>query len=396
MGSLHSLRTVWRAAAWTIAWLLVFDIGTHFLVNRMAAHHPDSGLVRYFQYGKSIEAKLEETTQLPKDAPDARILSAGWLDPTQWSDLPEHPSPGADKLLALYGQSFAFNVTHAAMDMDGHLSLRGIGGPAAPPDHSYAAYLADPGNAHADMVIFGILASSVARMGSMTGMDWTFEHPAPFTFPRYRLEDGHLQAEVPVFQTERQFRDAFAERGATWQSFKKQLARSDRGFDPVTFDRTWLDQSQIALLMRRGWASHSQDYNAGVFDPARGYAAESEPIRVLKALLVDLGRRTRARGQRLIVLLEQDQGYGDALHRALGPTLAAAQIEYISSHSLFSADDPRNFQPDGHYTLGANELFAKELLRRLRASTASPGSCSADGRCESRSGRLAAAANPAH
>jgi hypothetical protein len=85
-------------------------------------------------------------------------------------------------------------------------------------------------------------------------------------------------------------------------------------------------------------------------------------------MLLDLGQRTKARGQRLIVLLEQDQGYGDSLYRALGPTLDAAHIESISTHTLFSSGDPRNFQPDGHYTLQANDLFAGRLRATIRAA----------------------------
>ena len=87
-------------------------------------------------------------------------------------------------------------------------------------------------------------------------------------------------------------------------------------------------------------------------------------------MLIDLGQRTKAKGQRLIVLLEQDQGFGDSLDRALGATLQAARIEYISTHTLFSANDPRNFQPDGHYSLEANQLFARRLQALIRSAPA--------------------------
>ena len=84
--------------------------------------------------------------------------------------------------------------------------------------------------------------------------------------------------------------------------------------------------------------------------------------------MLDLGQRTRSRRQRLIVLLEQDQGYGDSLQRVLGPTLQAAHIDYVSTHDIFSANDPRNFQADGHYTSEANALFAGRLQAMVRGA----------------------------
>ncbi len=368
LAPVRPLRVVLLSLAWMLVWLIALDVGTRAVVSRVAAHHPDAGLVRYFEYGLSIESKLDATTRLAPTAPDAMILSAGWLDPVEWRSLPTRPEPGADKLVAVYGQSFAFNATRETARLDGHLTLRRIGGPAAPPDHSYAAYLADDGNANADVVVVGILASAVSHMGAMSGADWTFEHPAPFTYPRYTLKDGRLEPEVPVFVTEQAFREAFAANSDAWRQYKAQLLRNDRGFDPLTFDRTGWDKSQIALLLRRGWVAHSQDYGDGIYDARAGFASDAGQIQVLKAILADLGRRTKARGQRLIVLLEQDQGYGDALNRALRPTLDAAHIEVISTHELFSADDPRNFQPDGHYTLAANELLARRLLTVIRSA----------------------------
>ena len=366
------VRTLLVSTLWIVLWLVVLDVATRAVVHKIAQRHPDSGLVRYFEYGLSIESKLDSSMAQPPGSQDGLILHAGWVDPAQWTDRPTQPAPGSDKLLAVYGQSFAFNVTREAVRLNGHLTLRAIGGPAAPPDHSYAAYLADTGNSRADVVIFGILASSVSRMGAMSGVDWTFEHPAPFTDPRFRLDGDKLAVESPVLATEQQFRSAFMANSTDWTRFKQQLARNDRGFDAITFNRTWLDRSQIALLMRRGWVAHGQDYNQGIYDPLAGFNPEAEQIRVLKAMLTDLGRRTSARGQRLIVLLEQDQGYGDSLNRALGPTLTAVGIDYISTDKIFSANDSRNFQADGHYAPSANELFARKLLADVRGGLPSP------------------------
>ena len=369
------LRIALVCILWIVGWLVVLDLATGWAVHRIALRNPASGIARYFEYGLSIETKLDRTTRLPPDAGDAKILKAGWLDPAQWGELPVAARPGSDLFLAVYGQSFVFNASYEAARLDGHITIRGIGGPAAPPDHSYAAYQLDTGRGHADVVVLGILASSVARMGAISGASSTFEHPAPFTYPHYVLHDGRLEAIQPVLRTEQEFRDAFAANSQAWRAFKTQLATYDRGFDPLAFDRTWWDRSQIALLLRRGWVAHAQDYSAGIYDPRKGYLADAPQIQVLKAMLVDLARQSRARGERLIVLLEHDQGYGASLRRALGPTLEQAHVEYISTDALFSADDPRNFVSDGHFSHDANELLAKALLSALRRrpSVTAPG-----------------------
>ena len=78
------------------------------------------------------------------------------------------------------------------------------------------------------------------------------KHPAPFTYPHYSLDGGTLQALMPAFTTEQGFRTALEARSTVWQTFKRELAAHDRGYDPLVFDRTPLDASQLVLLMRRG------------------------------------------------------------------------------------------------------------------------------------------------
>ena len=129
-------------------------------------------------------------------------------------------------------------------------------------------------------------------------------------------------------------------------------------------------------LVRRGWVAHRQPYEEGVYDVVSGFNAEAEEVRALKAMLVDLKRRTCQRGERLIVLLLHTQRQSDHLHRALEGTLKQADLEYVSTHALFSANDARNFVPDGHYTQEANAKLAKALLALVRNGQ---GSASAHG-----------------
>lgn len=364
---MQRFRQTLTCAVWFVFWLAAADIAVGQGLRWLAQRSPDSGLVRYFDYGRSIEGKLDRMVAEPRDSTDALILEAGWLDPVEWRRLPTKPQPGTDLLISVYGQSFANNAGREAVKRDGHITMRQIGAPAAPPDHSYAATQLDPGFGDADVIVFGILASSVARIGAMSGASVGFEHPAPFTYPHYSLDGGMLQALMPAFTTEQGFRTALEARSTVWQTFKRELAAHDRGYDPLVFDRTPLDASQLVLLMRRGWVAQRQDYNHGVYDGAHGFNPDSQPIIIGKAMLESLGKYARAQGKRLIVLLEQDRGYGDSLERAFGPTLRQAGIDYISTDKLFSSQDPNNFIADGHYTDHANGLLADALRTMIRA-----------------------------
>lgn len=358
------LPTSARVVLWTLAWLALMDVGVNIAFKQGPNAAQASGLQRYFEYGRSVEGKLAKAVSgAPADAP---ILSAGWIDDAVLRQVTTETPPKSDLTITLYGQSFTFNATHEAARLDGHIALRGIGGPGAPPNHSYAAYKADTPYRKSDVTVFGILSSTVGQMGSMSGLIWMFESPAPFTFPRYRMNGEQLTEELPAIRSEAEFRAAFASRSPQWQQFKNQLRTSDRGYDPFIFDESIADKSSMVRLMRRGWVAHQQSYDAGVYEPGVGFNPQSEDVRVLKAMLLDLAQRARERRERLIVLLLHTKGQGNHLHMALKDTLQSAGIEYVSSDTVFSANDPSNFVADGHYTESANRLLAKALLAKLR------------------------------
>ena len=359
-----TLSTNLRVALWMIVWLVMIDMGVNLAFRPKTNARQATGLQRYFEYGRSVEGKLKIAVfGTPGDAP---ILSAGWIDDKTLRDVPTAIPLGSDISITVYGQSFAFNASREAARMDGRIALRAIGGPGAPPNHSYAAYKADTPNRKSDVVVFGILSSAVPLMGSMSGLVWLFENPAPFTFPRYRLSGDQLREELPTILSEAAFRDAFSRRSPEWQQFKAQLRNSDRGYDRFIFEDTIADNSSAVRLMRRGWVAHSQAYEHGVYSPAAGFNSDSDDIRVLKAMLVDMARQSQARKEHLIVLLIQARGQGAQLNAVLADTLNQSGIDYISTHTLFSSNDPANFVTDGHYTDSANHLLAEALLNKVR------------------------------
>jgi hypothetical protein len=349
---------------WIFVWLTVADVGVNLAFGSRAAS--SSTLGRYFEYGRSIEGKLARAVANPNK--DGQIIGAGWTTAETLQIPPSQPKAGTDLLVAVYGQSFAMQATNAAAALDGHITVRGVGGPAAPPSHSYHAYEADTPYRNTKLVVLGLLSSSIADMGSMSGLMWHFENPAPFTFPRYRLDGSQLTEELPLIRSEAEFLEAFTKQPQRWRQFKAQLKKSDRGYDAFTFDKTAADSSAIVRLLRRGWVAHNDLYEEGVYDARKGFNPQAEDIKALKAMLQDLSRRSKERGERLMVLLLHTRGQSDHLHAALESTLKASKIDYISTHTLFSANDPTNFLPDSHYVPAANRKLATALASWIRSS----------------------------
>ncbi len=356
-----------RTAVFVLAWLALADIAVGWAFAPGRSRLPE--LQRYFEYGRSVEGKLR---QMVSGARDARIIEAGWIDEDRLRQLPATPAAGSDLLVAAYGQSFTLNAVNRAAELDKAMTLRLAGGPGAPASHSLRTYRTDAPLRKADVVVFGVLSSTVGQLSSMSGLIPMFENPAPFTYPRYRLVDGRLDEEQPLIRSEADFRAAFGARGQPLQAFRRQLATSDKGFDEFTFSESWIDSSTVGRLVRRGWVAHHDGYDDGVYSHERGFDADAPEVRVLRQILVEADALARSRGERFVVLLLHTKGHGSQLHSVLENALTSAHIDYISTHSLFSANDPTNFLPDGHYVARANDALARALRDRLRQPAAAP------------------------
>ena len=161
----------------------------------------------YFQFGvDSIPPAIG-----PCAASPAPIVGAGW--PGQECDVGTAPVPskiGFD----IYGMSFTNRIADEMERLDNELASQRFGGPAAPPNHSYACFLRRfaENRTLAPVQIIGVLASSVRRMETVTGLTTSFEGPMPFTYPRYSLtHDGHLEGRMPSIRTEDDLRSALAD-----------------------------------------------------------------------------------------------------------------------------------------------------------------------------------------
>ena len=63
-----------------------------------------------------------------------------------------------------------------------------------------------------------------------------------------------------------------------------------------------------------------------------------------------------------VIYLVNNLGYSDNLFRALQPILEADKIPYLSSHTIVSPNDPRNYLPDSHFTDENDDRLAAALV----------------------------------
>jgi hypothetical protein len=268
--------------------------------------------------------------------------------------------------------SFSNDIARAMQEADASIAPRYYAGPAAPPNHSYACFVAQNA-ARRDknpVQVFGILASAVKGLLTLGGATTTFEKPTPFTFPRYTLGVGGRLEEVrPVVASLEDLRGALGDE-ARWSRYIDQLARHDLFYDPLLMRRGPADRSAILRMVRRAYAQHEFRRRAAAIEGPEGFRDHPEVGPVLQAMAGDFARRCRGAGQVPMILLIHDRPYGDALFRLLGPTLEAERVPYFSTHLVAPTSDPANFVGDGHFTHAANERIGREALRVLRAAVA--------------------------
>ena len=359
------VRSTISTGIWYLCFLVLFDIFINLLFPYPSNPKKNSPgtLNRYFEYGRSIEGKISRMVGSPEQS-SSSLAQAGWLRGKTWAEQPVRPESGSDLLIATYGMSFSNRVSRAIEKIDLSITLRLIAGPAAPPNHSFAAYTLERGQHQADVVIWGILASSVKGLSSMNSATWQFEAPAPFTFPKYIIKDGQLEATWPHIQTLSELYLAM-ENKQQWKKFTAQLREHDRYFNSFLFHQNLLDYSAIVRLIRRAWAQKHQENIVNKIYSSDGFNLKSEEIKALQLMVTTFATTAKADEKLPIVLLLNDQGYDNHLFQALKPTLEADSIPFVSTHNIASATDIRNFISDGHFTKAADKLIAEEVLNLI-------------------------------
>ena len=371
------VRRAAATAAWAVAFLVAADVALNVAFHRPASPRTDpTGLRGYLEYGRSTEGRLAYLVG-PTDAASGKMVPVGWVDAVARSPEVLGPTAGGPPRLraSVFGMSFSNQIGRAMAAADPAVQVRLYGGPAAPPNHTFALYQAvrrlGPPAPAADVVVWGILADSVKDMTTMTGLTWTFASPAPFCYPRYTLDTrGRLLERWPSVRTEADLRAAVAD-PARMAAFRDSLAAGDRFYDPVTFRRSPLDRSALARMAHRAYADHHAAVVGAKIDRKDGFAEDDPDVGpVLRAMCRQFAAAVRADGRRPVVVLIQDQSSPDHLARLLAPSLAADGIPYLDTHAIVSATDRSHFVTDGHFTPANTAVLARALLRMIDAERA--------------------------
>jgi hypothetical protein len=352
---------------WMVIVLAAFDIGVNLVFPYPSdpAQTEVSTTIRYFDYGRSIEGKFLRQIG-PTDETSSSLAQAGWLADLSAKDGQARLGPG-HTLISFYGMSFAGNVAEEINRIDPTIDLRLLLGPATPPNHTYEVYLRDQGKQRSDVLVFGILASSVAAMDSMSGAGLGTDFPAPYTFPLFTLEQGRLAKIEPMVQSLSELRATLG-KAQRRRAYLDQLYRHDGFVTPAIFEASFLDRSALCRLVRRAYATSYQSQRRSRIHGQNGFSPGWDKIPVLEAMLVEFGKSAKAGGQLPFVILFQDKGYGDHLYRLLKAKLEANAIPFVSTHDVAPASDLSNFVDNGHFTEEANHRISLRVLEAIKSS----------------------------
>lgn len=313
-------------------------------------------LVQYFEYGRSVPGKLAQWKQNP--SAQGNLYDVAWRQESVSGSADVFQTEGAGPVIRSYGMSFVNNILRNAIDLQPDLTWDAHAGPGAPPNFTFTLFQEDRENRRSgDIVVLGILSSSMPAMAAMSNRTWVFEQPAPFTYPVYWPEADGLRRVEPLITSAEEQR-ALADDPAAARAWSAQMAAEDAFFSPITFGAVWADRSPFLRLVRRSLAkSHIASTEAAILAGDYPYAE------VLHRMIAEFSDTARADGQTPIVILIQSRDPRDADVLTIAkPVLERDNILYLATAEHFDPRDPSGFLGDGHYKPRVDRLFAEHLI----------------------------------
>lgn len=346
-------------AAFAVIGLVAIDA----LINFLFAYPSDpqvtkpSSLRLYFEYGRSAEGQLRRMTRQDKSQ-TAPITLTGWYDPLQPLEL---PSKAHNSIVTFYGLSHAVKLAYALGRVSDRFTPRIVGAPSATSNWAYGAYLRDRGGGKSHVVVLAFSSQTLPWITSMSPMTFVFDRPMPYTSDRYYIEGNQLRVMHPPYSSFNGFVQTFYD-PVRWSTALSFFAKNDPMYNGFMMRASILDHSSLFRLVRRAVGQRVlADTGAAVIDKA-GFKPGSEQVRVAEAIIHEFAIDARRDGMIPVIYLVNNLGYSDYLFKALSPVLQADHVPYLSSHTVVSADNPRGYLPDSHFTDEVDDKLANALI----------------------------------
>lgn len=353
-----------KVTLWIIFYLILIDVAINVIFQYPDDPHNirPSFLQSYFDYGRSVEGKLQWMTRPTPEASAPRV-SGGWLKSDKYLSLPAKASKPDEVLIALYGMSHTECLWEAIAKTDKRFAIRGFMAAGAAPNWSYSAYQFDRGRHKADVAIIGILTDTVPQITATTGMTAFFDSSFPYTFPRYTVEDDKLFVAHPPFYDTTGYLEHFYNR-AKWNNYRTWLSEHDKYYDSFLFRESVLDYSAFFRLLRRAYSEKEKSSRMKDVHTNSGFKEASEEIIILKAIVKSFAESARKDGVIPIVYVVNSKGNDDHLYRALKPVFEANNIPYLSTHIICPPDDPHVYLAENSHFIPSKDMeLATEMIR---------------------------------
>lgn len=362
-------RRGFRTVGWVLVWLVVLDIAANlaFAYPSDPKNVTPNPVALYFDYGRSMEARLRRATRAD-EAATAPITLAGWYKPLTARQGP--PKAGATEV-TVYGMSHAMELAETLDALSPRYRVRSVGAPGATTNWSYGAFLRDEGVGQSKAAVLAIMSSTLPMIVSPAPMNWNTSFALPYTADRFRIGANGLERIAPPYESFADYVQTL-ENPAAWRQALAQFERTDPFFDGFLVRANWLDNSTLFRLVRRGWSQRRDlERRTGVMT-AEGYEPDSEPVRIANAIVADFARQARARGLVPVIYIVNNLGYRDQMYRALADTLRRDNIPHLSTHTVIDPTDPTAYLPDSHFDDEADRIVAQEMERILDRELARP------------------------
>lgn len=353
-----------KIALWFLFYLVLIDSTVNILFHYPEDPHDirPSFLQSYFDYGRSVEGKLQWMTRPSVEASAPRV-NGGWLKSDKYLSLPTKANGKDEVLVAFYGMSHTEQLWKAISKTDKRFIIRGFMSAGAPPNWSYAAYEFDRGRHQADAAVLGILTDSVPPVTATTGMTAFFDSSFPYTFPRCTVKDGRLLLSDPPFYDAEGYIENFYDK-AKWGDYRAWLSKNDKYYDSFLFESSLLDYSAFFRLLRRAYSEGTKERLLKSVYTRAGFNEKSEEVQVLRAIVAAFAASARKDNIIPVVYIVNSKGSGDHLYRILKPVLDSHDIPHLSTHFICPPDDPRVYLVENSHFIPSKDMeLAGEMIR---------------------------------